>query len=49
MVSPEVKTIANQIRTMKIRGAGRIARAAARALKITAGASKAKTSKEFLR
>jgi ribose 1,5-bisphosphate isomerase len=47
MISSEVKTIANQIRTMKIRGAGRIARAAARALKITAKTSKAKTSNEF--
>jgi ribose 1,5-bisphosphate isomerase len=49
MISSEVKTIANQIRTMKIRGAGRIARAAARALKITAKTSKAKTSKEFVK
>jgi ribose 1,5-bisphosphate isomerase len=49
MISSEIKTIANQIRTMKIRGAGRIARAAARALKITAKASKAKTQNEFLK
>lgn len=49
MASAEVKTIANQIRTMKIRGAGRIARAAAKALKITAKTSKAKTPNEFLK
>jgi ribose 1,5-bisphosphate isomerase len=49
MTSAEVKAIANQIRTMKIRGAGRIARAAAKALKITAKTSKAKTPNEFLK
>ena len=49
MTSAEVKTIANQIRTMRIRGAGRIARAAAKALKITAKTSKAKTPNEFLK
>jgi len=49
MISTEVKTIANQIRTMKIRGAGKIARAAARALKITARTTKVRTSNEFVK
>jgi ribose 1,5-bisphosphate isomerase len=49
MISTEVKTIANQIRTMKIRGAGKIARAAARALKITARTTKVRTPNEFVK
>lgn len=49
MISPEVKRIARDIRTMRVRGAGRIARAAAQALEITAKKSKAKTAKSFLR
>ena len=49
MTSTEVRRIADDIRTMKIRGAGRIARAAARALKITAKATKARTPAEFIK
>jgi ribose 1,5-bisphosphate isomerase len=49
MVSTEVKTIADQIRTMKIRGAGKIARAAAKALKITARTTKVRTPNEFVK
>ena len=45
----QVKRIAQDIRTMKIRGAGKIGRAAATALKIAAKTSKAKTSSEFVR
>lgn len=45
----KVKRIAQDIRTMRIRGAGRIARAAAEALKIAAKTSKAKTSSEFVK
>jgi len=49
MTSTEVRRIADDIRTMKIRGAGRIARAAAKALKITAKATKARTPAEFIK
>ena len=49
MTSLEVRRIANDIQTMRIRGAGRIARAAARALKITAKATKARTPAEFIK
>jgi len=42
-----VKTIAEDIKTMKIRGAGRIARAAAQALKIAAEESPYNTPNEF--
>jgi ribose 1,5-bisphosphate isomerase len=45
----QVKRIAQEIRTMEIRGAGRIGRAAAAALKIAAKTSKAKTSSEFMK
>ncbi|MEM2878663.1 MAG: ribose 1,5-bisphosphate isomerase [Candidatus Hadarchaeales archaeon] len=48
-VHPEVIRIARDIRTMKVRGAGRIARSAAGALKIAARSSKAKTPSEFKR
>jgi ribose 1,5-bisphosphate isomerase len=48
MIPTEVKRIAQDIKTMKIRGAGRIARAAAQAMKISAEESKEKTVKEFL-
>jgi len=47
-VLPEkVIETAQDIKTMKIRGAGKIARAAVNALKMTAEASKAKTIKDF--
>jgi len=49
MTSAEVRRIADDIRTMRIRGAGRIARAAAKALKITAKATKARTPAEFIK
>jgi len=49
MTSIEVRRIADDIRTMRIRGAGRIARAAARVLKITAKATKARTPAEFIK
>jgi ribose 1,5-bisphosphate isomerase len=49
MVHAEIKQIAQDIRTMRVRGAGRIARAAAEALKIAAKTSKAKTSSEFMK
>ena len=49
MTLPEVKQTARNIQTMRIRGAGRIARAAARALKLTAKTSRAKTPKAFMR
>lgn len=49
MIRPEVKQIAKDIRTMHVRGAAKIARAAARALKITTQRSKAKNSDEFLK
>jgi ribose 1,5-bisphosphate isomerase len=45
----EVEEIARDIKTMKIRGAGKIARAAVNALKITAEASKAETIDDFMR
>ena len=45
----EIKRIANDIKTMRIRGAGRIARAAARGLKLAAKSSKARTPADFLR
>jgi len=45
----EVRKIATDIKTMKVRGAGRIAREAARALLLVARRSKAKSSEEFLR
>lgn len=44
----EIKQIARDIKTMRIRGAGRIARSAAKALKLAARSSKAKTPAEFL-
>lgn len=47
-VLPEkVMETAQDIKTMKIRGAGKIARAAVNALKMTAEATKAKTIKDF--
>jgi len=49
MTSAEVRRIVNDIRTMRTRGAGRIARAAAKALKITAKATKARTPAEFIK
>jgi ribose 1,5-bisphosphate isomerase len=49
MTRAEIKQIARDIKTMRIRGAGRIARAAARALKLAAKTSRAKTSAEFTR
>lgn len=49
MIRAEVKQIARDIQTMRVRGAGRIARAAARALKITARSTRAKTPAEFTR
>lgn len=49
MILPEVEKIAGDIRAMKIRGAGRIARAAATSLKITAMKCKASTIQEFHR
>lgn len=45
----EIRRIARDIRTMRIRGAGRIARAAATALKIAAKTSRAKTPVEFIK
>jgi ribose 1,5-bisphosphate isomerase len=44
----KVEEIAQDIKTMKIRGAGKIARAAVGALKITAEASKAETIDKFI-
>lgn len=49
MARAGIKQIAQDIRTMRIRGAGRIARAAARVLRIAAKTSKAKTPTEFMR
>lgn len=46
-ISPEVSKIGSEIRSMKIRGAGRIARAAVRALTITAKKSKARSANEL--
>lgn len=48
MICPEVKQIAEDIRTMRVRGAGRIARATAEALKIQAERSRAKNPDGFL-
>lgn len=47
MVNAKIEKIAQDIRTMKIRGAGRIARAAARAIQIATKESKAETPDEF--
>jgi ribose 1,5-bisphosphate isomerase len=49
MARAEIKQIAQEIKTMRIRGAGRIAKAAASALKIAAKTSKAKTPMEFMK
>jgi len=49
MTSAGIKQIAKDIQTMRIRGAGRIARAAAGALRIASKTSKAKTPTEFMR
>jgi ribose 1,5-bisphosphate isomerase len=45
---PEVLSIAEDIKTMKIRGAGRIARAAVKALLLTARHSKVKDANSFI-
>lgn len=45
----EIKRIAQDIRTMRIRGAGKIAQAAAQALKIAARESKTRTPSEFIK
>jgi len=47
--TPEVQQIAAEIKEMKIRGAGEIARSAVQALLITAKTSKAKTTDELIR
>ena len=44
----KVAQIAQDIKTMRIRGAGKIARAAAEALKITSESSEAKTTNDFM-
>ncbi len=49
MVHADVNRIARDIRTMKVRGAGRIGRVAATALKIAAKGSKASTPAEFVK
>ncbi|MFH1773763.1 MAG: ribose 1,5-bisphosphate isomerase [Methanobacteriota archaeon] len=49
MVCEEVKVTAGKIAKMEIRGAGKIARSAAEALKACAKASKAKGAKEFVK
>ena len=49
MISREVVDIAREIKEMKIRGAGRIARAAAKALKIAAENYRGKTIEGYLR
>jgi len=49
MSRQKLRKIALDIETMRIRGAGKIARATARALQIVARESKAKNSKEFLK
>jgi len=49
MAHAEIKQIARDIQTMRIRGAGRIGRAVARALKLTAKETRAKTPAEFTR
>lgn len=48
MIYPKVKQIAKDIKQMRIRGAGKIARATAEAIKIQAKSSQAKNSAEFL-
>ncbi|MEW6222501.1 MAG: ribose 1,5-bisphosphate isomerase [Candidatus Hadarchaeota archaeon] len=48
-MQPQLKKVAADIRNMKIRGAGRIARAAAGALRDVAASSKARTSAEFMK
>ena len=48
MPGDEIEKIAEDIRTMRVRGAGRIARAAANALKIATARSKARTPAEFM-
>ncbi len=49
MVNSEVKEIAKDIKTMRTRGAGRIARAAAKAFRITASSTRAKNKSEFMK
>lgn len=49
MVHQSVKRIAQEIRTMKIRGAGRIGRVAALAFKITAKTTKARTPAQLMK
>ena len=49
MARAGIKQIARDIKTMRIRGAGRIARAAAGALRIAAKTSKVKTPTEFMK
>lgn len=49
MVSAVIEKIARDIKTMRIRGAGRIARAAANAMKIATRESKAETPADFTR
>jgi len=49
MVRQSVERIARDIRTMKIRGAGKIGRAAAEALKITAKSTKTRTPAQFMK
>lgn len=48
MLRPEVQSIADDIRSMKIRGAGHIARASVRGLMITAAKSGAASREEFM-
>jgi ribose 1,5-bisphosphate isomerase len=48
LIPDEVKKIANDIKEMRIRGAGEIARAAVKTLRITVQNSKAKTVEELL-
>ena len=49
MVHPSVKQVAREIRTMKIRGASKISRAAAQALKTTAETTRARTPAQFMK
>lgn len=49
MTNAQIKQIAEDIQTMRTRGAGKIGRAAARALKITARTTKARNSAEFIK
>ena len=49
MVVSDLKEIADKIEQMEIRGAGKIARAAARGLKLTAERSEAESTDDFLR